>query len=198
LFEGKETAMSESQANAQGQLLELGDRLGFVLPAGTTAQRPLQPVVGQVRYNTDLKCLEFYNGSSWQELAKGEAAAGQVYADDRGAVRLHLYTDASLAGQGSSVAPLRVEPQQLAGKVPVAVQGTLSGDGTAASPLRVNVRGVAQELSQHLQLLELGQVLDTLNRTALRADRVVAGQGIRISTDAQGRLVIAVAQGGGA
>jgi len=34
-------------------------------PAGTTAQRPTPSSTGMMRYNTDLACLEYYNGSVW-------------------------------------------------------------------------------------------------------------------------------------
>jgi hypothetical protein len=36
-----------------------------VLPAGTTAQRPVNPEEGMARYNTDLGFAEFYDGSDW-------------------------------------------------------------------------------------------------------------------------------------
>jgi len=36
------------------------------LPSGTSAERPSSPQLGQVRYNTDKKLVEFYNGDSWQ------------------------------------------------------------------------------------------------------------------------------------
>lgn len=41
------------------------------LPSGTTAQRPVTPVDGMVRYNTTLQALEVYEGSSWDSLAGG-------------------------------------------------------------------------------------------------------------------------------
>ena len=43
---------------------------GFQLPAGTTAQRPSNPVAGMIRFNTTLEYVEFYNSntSSWLAL----------------------------------------------------------------------------------------------------------------------------------
>lgn len=39
---------------------------GFLtLPAGTTAQRPDNPVAGMVRFNTTLGYAEVYTGYSW-------------------------------------------------------------------------------------------------------------------------------------
>ena len=35
------------------------------LPVGTTAQRPVSPVAGMVRFNTTLGYAEVYNGTTW-------------------------------------------------------------------------------------------------------------------------------------
>jgi len=37
----------------------------LVIPVGNTAQRPVPAALGDVRYNTDLSLIEFYNGSGW-------------------------------------------------------------------------------------------------------------------------------------
>jgi mucin-19 len=43
---------------------------GFLsLPPGTTAQRPASPVVGMIRYNTDLGFSEQYTSDGWQGIA---------------------------------------------------------------------------------------------------------------------------------
>lgn len=43
------------------------------IPAGTTAERPGTPAVGMIRYNTDFKCIEYYDtnslsGSTWHSV----------------------------------------------------------------------------------------------------------------------------------
>lgn len=38
----------------------------FVTPTGTSAQRDSTPLVGYIRYNTDLLMLEAYNGTTWK------------------------------------------------------------------------------------------------------------------------------------
>jgi hypothetical protein len=38
---------------------------GAYLPVGTTAQRPSSPTTGQVRFNSDLVKLEYWNGTAW-------------------------------------------------------------------------------------------------------------------------------------
>ena len=46
---------------------------GYItVPSGTTAQRPASPVAGMFRYNTDLGCTEYYNGSAWINPAIGQ------------------------------------------------------------------------------------------------------------------------------
>ena len=45
---------------------------GFIqLPSGTTAQRPVSPSVGMMRYNSDLLVGEYYNGTTWLPITEG-------------------------------------------------------------------------------------------------------------------------------
>ena len=67
------------------------------LPQGTTAQRPASPEEGQIRYNTDLETVEFYNGENWRPLSDThpEATGGTVVDTDIGGVpyRIHYFTE---------------------------------------------------------------------------------------------------------
>jgi hypothetical protein len=56
----------------------------FQLPAGTTAQRPVSPVNGMRRYNTDTQRDEFYANSSWQNHARlsGDTFTGNIAASN--------------------------------------------------------------------------------------------------------------------
>jgi hypothetical protein len=38
------------------------------LSVGTTAQRPVTPIAGYLRFNTTLSVVEFYNGTAWVTL----------------------------------------------------------------------------------------------------------------------------------
>jgi hypothetical protein len=50
---------------------------GFVLISkGTTAQRPVSPVNGQIRYNTDTNQFEGYQGGQWGQLGGGATGGG--------------------------------------------------------------------------------------------------------------------------
>ncbi len=50
---------------------------GFALiPAGTTAERPVSPVNGQIRYNTTTAQFEGYQGGAWGQLGGGATGGG--------------------------------------------------------------------------------------------------------------------------
>lgn len=46
------------------------------LPVGTTAQRPGSPVVGMIRYNTDLTTYEGYKAGAWAPIGGGGGGGG--------------------------------------------------------------------------------------------------------------------------
>ena len=48
----------------------------FDLPAGTTAQRPVSPNSGYIRFNTDLGRYEGYDGTSWSSIGAGATGGG--------------------------------------------------------------------------------------------------------------------------
>lgn len=41
----------------------------MMIPAGSTSQRPSSPLIGMIRYNTDISSLETYTGSIWGPMA---------------------------------------------------------------------------------------------------------------------------------
>lgn len=45
----------------------------FAVPGGTTAQRPGTPVEGDLRKNTSTNGIEYYNGSTWQDLTSASS-----------------------------------------------------------------------------------------------------------------------------
>jgi hypothetical protein len=50
---------------------------GFMLiPKGTTAERPVSPVNGEIRYNTDTNQFEGYQGGQWGQLGGGATGGG--------------------------------------------------------------------------------------------------------------------------
>lgn len=59
----------------------------LILPTGTSAQQPAAPVAGMVRYNSQLKILEFYNGTAWVCVL---TEPGDIYAVYQTNAILHL------------------------------------------------------------------------------------------------------------
>lgn len=49
-----------------------------VMPTGSSATRPDDPVFGQFRYNTDTGYIEYFNGTVWQSLSPGGSVSYTV------------------------------------------------------------------------------------------------------------------------
>ena len=52
----------------------MGTSNNLMLPSGTTAERPVTPVNGMIRYNTTLNEVEMYQSSKWRSLKFKEAS----------------------------------------------------------------------------------------------------------------------------
>jgi len=48
----------------------------MLIPKGTTAERPVSPVDGEMRYNTDTDQFEGYQGGEWGQLGGGATGGG--------------------------------------------------------------------------------------------------------------------------
>jgi hypothetical protein len=58
---------------------------GYVLiPSGTIAQRPVSPVNGEIRYNTDYNAFEGYANGAWGNIGGGATGGGgdQVFVEN--------------------------------------------------------------------------------------------------------------------
>ena len=59
---------------------QLNSSTGYLdLPAGTTAQRPVSPVVGMIRYNTTTSSYEVYTSTGWQPITTAPYAYNVDY-----------------------------------------------------------------------------------------------------------------------
>lgn len=58
--------------------LDLDTTSGYVLPSGTTAQRPSIPSIGMMRFNTQLGQFEVWSGAEWFALGGNAAGADLV------------------------------------------------------------------------------------------------------------------------
>ena len=82
---------------------------GFALiPAGTTAERPVSPVNGQIRYNTTTAQFEGYQGGAWGQLGGGATGGGgdEVFVEN-GVTVTTSYT-LSTNKNASSVGPITI------------------------------------------------------------------------------------------
>lgn len=82
---------------------------GFMLiPKGTTAQRPVSPVNGEIRYNTDTSQFEGYQGGEWGQLGGGATGGGgdEVFVENGVTVTTN-YT-LSTGKNAESVGPITV------------------------------------------------------------------------------------------
>jgi len=61
------------------------------VPAGTTAERPSSPVLGQTRHNTDDDILETWTGSAWQNSAGEFDAVSEAEMDDIALIQTLIY-----------------------------------------------------------------------------------------------------------
>lgn len=72
------TTISTSLVNGNITLTPTGNAIAIVdtttglqVPVGNTAQRPVPPTQGTVRFNTDLTRLEVYDGTEWDQVVGG-------------------------------------------------------------------------------------------------------------------------------
>ena len=74
---------------------------GVVVPGGSTAERPNNPVFGVFRYNTSTNTMEFFNGTIYQTIANsGEAnITVDAFTGDGSTLTFTLGTAASAADQ---------------------------------------------------------------------------------------------------
>ena len=82
---------------------------GFVLISkGTTAERPVSPVEGQIRYNTDTDQFEGYQGGAWGQLGGGATGGGgdEVFVENARTVTTN-YT-LSTGKSAESVGPITI------------------------------------------------------------------------------------------
>jgi hypothetical protein len=61
------------------------------VPSGTTAERPVSPVLGQTRHNTDLDILETWTGTQWQNSAGEFDAVSEAEMDDISLIQTLIY-----------------------------------------------------------------------------------------------------------
>jgi hypothetical protein len=80
----------------------------MLIPKGTTAQRPVVPVDGEMRYNTTTNQFEGYQGGAWGQLGGGATGGGgdEVFVENSRVVTTN-YT-LSTGKSAESVGPITI------------------------------------------------------------------------------------------
>jgi hypothetical protein len=80
----------------------------MLIPKGTTAQRPVSPANGEMRYNTDTGQFEGYQGGAWGQLGGGATGGGgdEVFVENSTVITTS-YT-LSTGKNASSVGPITI------------------------------------------------------------------------------------------
>jgi len=76
----------------------LGTRGALTVPDGTTAQRPVSPAPGDIRFNSTISAEEYWDGISWVSLAAATPGLLQ-------GLQYKTNASAPLGGYGCSIAP---------------------------------------------------------------------------------------------
>ncbi len=76
--------------------LDVGGTGAIKLPVGTSAERPVSPPTGSLRYNSTLSKIEFYNGTAWRtayNITDSDFSGGGGNSVlDAGGYRIHKFT----------------------------------------------------------------------------------------------------------
>jgi hypothetical protein len=82
---------------------------GFMLiPKGTTAERPVSPVNGEIRYNTTTSQFEGYQGGEWGQLGGGATGGGSDEVFVENGVTVTTNYTLSTGKNAESVGPITV------------------------------------------------------------------------------------------
>lgn len=74
-------SISEFTSTGNGYFKIAGSN-GFVIPTGTSANRPGYAVIGMVRYNTELGLTEIWDGLQWSSVAGSSGAINVLQAEE--------------------------------------------------------------------------------------------------------------------
>ena len=117
--------------DASGTVFELGGGGGEAgeVPGGGSGDRPVDPELGELFFDTDLNALLYWNGSSWEQITSETPGAGGDYVklDDKGTQQSIVGGGGlDLAGSLTVDSSVRVNTTQSSGRPGLAVNGDLS------------------------------------------------------------------------
>ena len=81
-FENQNATDPMSLATTANGYVKFNTKTAVVMPNGTTGQRPANPEIGTVRYNSQQGTPEVWNGSTWATWAGSSVTASEAEIDD--------------------------------------------------------------------------------------------------------------------
>ena len=160
-----------------GAKLHISSTDSMILPSGTTAERPISPVAGMMRYNTDLGVLEFYDGVSWADTeASFTVISSDTFDGDGSTVAftlLNSQTTSSAIVTINGVVQLPTTAYSISGTTLTFTEAPATGD-------KIEVRGLTTtttvssffSLNGYVGLEALNTGLDVYSGGASRIKRV--------------------------
>lgn len=110
---------------------------GFTPPAGTTAQRPASPVLGETRYNTTLNEPEVWSNGAWLPSARViQVASGQITNGTQANVTSRTTTTIPLVTEGAQLWTTSFTPLVVGSSL--VIQFTITAAASAARLLMSN------------------------------------------------------------
>jgi hypothetical protein len=105
------TVKSGRRAQSQGGYVKSSPSGQIQIPKGTTANRSQAPKRGMFRYNKSVERLEFYNGTTWQQIGGGTSGKATITADTyTGDGTTTVFGSGAASGDSTVEAPLSFTP----------------------------------------------------------------------------------------
>ena len=192
-----EVTFAKLNADAQPTPTQVSDQSNtstgaFDIPAGTTAQRPVSPDVGYMRFNTTLGETEIYDGTEWKKINPTTVSLSSI----SGTIYNTLATDLTLTGVGFMTANLQVSFTPDGGSA-TTVTVTPTSDSSATVSIPAAIYGESSGTDISIQVTnDDGGISGALTKTVVTppsgGDTINISGGYRIHTfTSTGNFVVA-------
>lgn len=152
------------------------------IPSGNTLQRPTNAIVGDIRYNTELSLLEYYDGSNWYTVVPGT----------------NTITSQVITPNGSANAFTLTEATSTIGVI-VSINGTLQQPSTAynvsGNVITFTETPLTTDIIEVRKFAGISSAVSSLASGSSNVSIPVANGGINFNTN--GNLALQIETGGG-
>lgn len=104
---------------------------GMIIPTGTTAQRPVAPVQGTIRYNTTAVRQEFFNGTFWTPLGQVLQVVTGSIAASTGTTQIPFDATLPTSTEGHQIWTQSFTPISATSRISVGLQITVASSTAA-------------------------------------------------------------------